>query len=68
MYLAFYLAAEEVVCYCMVKRVGRPGDVPDTRNESAWKFMLCEQLLYLVGTTANLVDKDVNHCAVMFPA
>ena len=33
----------------------------------AWKFVLCEQLLRLVGTTTN-VDEDVTHRAEMLPA
>ena len=59
----------------MVRRVGGPGDVPRMRNESAWKqswglawkFLLYEHLLHHVGITANLADKDVTHCAEMFP-
>ena len=76
MYLVCNVAPEEVVWYCMVRRAGGTGDVPKTRNESArnhcyedlhGKFLLCELLLHLVGTTANLAEDDVTQCAEMFP-
>jgi hypothetical protein len=37
-------------------------------REFAWKFLLCEQMLYLVGTTAYLADEDGTQCTEMFPA
>jgi len=36
--------------------------------ELAWKFVLCEQLLCLVGTTAHLADVDMTHFKEMFLA
>jgi hypothetical protein len=36
-YLAFYIAPEEVVWFCTVRRAGGASDVHETRNESARK-------------------------------
>jgi hypothetical protein len=36
-YFVFKVVPEEVVWHCKVRRAGGPGDVPETRNESAWK-------------------------------
>lgn len=51
----------EVIWYCEIRRVDVPGDVPETRNESAWrrcpehlhKNVLCERLFHPVGTLVN---------------
>jgi hypothetical protein len=33
----------------------------------AWKFLLYELLLHLVGTTANLIDEDITQWPEIFP-
>jgi hypothetical protein len=67
----FNVSPGEVVWYCMVSRLGRPGDVHRMRNESVWKQ--CPEDLHgisavwAVWTIANVADEDVTHCTEMFP-
>jgi len=66
-YLAFDVAPKEVFCYRKIRRAGGLGDVPKREMSLtgkmswwfAWKSVLCEQFVHLVGTTGNGDDEDV---------
>ena len=55
----FWCNPKEVVWYCKIWQVGRPGDVSKMRNQSAWKQ--CTKNLY--GSVFCVSNCSKHHCA-----
>lgn len=58
-HLAPDTAPKEVVCYCKIRQLGRPDDVPEVRTECAWKC--CPKNLH--GNLCCVSSCSKHHCA-----
>lgn len=75
MFLSSDITTTEVIWYCKIRRVDVPCDVPEMRNEPAWRHcpehlhrnVLCEWLFDPVGAIVHWAD-GVTHFTEMFAA